>query len=596
MKNIFFIAVAVTLFAFPAYAQKISVVYTGNSYASLYPCGHCPDNVGGGLTRRAALIKNLRTEKGVILVLDAGNFTAGSPLDEFKTNEKLDKKRTEYYLKTMEKMGYDFVCLGKDDFIFGLDFLKKNIKKYKLNFVSSNLKIKGIKPYLVKKIKGKKIAILGLTPDSGLNELGIAFYNYREALEKQISRLKDKVDLIMLVSNMEDEVNKDIAKSFPRIKIIVSSGYGASTSFYDLQEDVPIFKSSYQGRDLRVISLQFDNKDLVNWEFAKNDLGKDLEEEEEIKKIIPVCFSDKDCDPKGLDLAKCVNPAALNASCVILQQSSMPVTLITIPDCVFCPTKFSEDFLKQQLGGINFNRLNYKSKQARDILSKYRIDTLPIFIFPEEIGKKKAFKQLSGFLRRSGSEYVSKKELSGVFLFLEREYISNRVDVFASLYDDNLYSVLGRLRQICENYSLSLNFHPFAFKKDGVFIAKGGIPELEEIERLIVLKQLYPDKFWDYLIARTKNVRSSWWPLLFEEMQMDYRKVKDFLEKNPADSFLEEECNLSVDLGVNNGIGILIGNKMLFRILSIEGKELEDLLNYAEKEFGSPENKRELRK
>jgi len=90
--SIFFFSAGVSF----ALETSILIVYTGNSFSSLYPCGHCPATVGGGIAYRAKFIKDLRVKHNILL-LDSGNIF---PLGKFSN---LNKE------KQVEGRGYDLV-------------------------------------------------------------------------------------------------------------------------------------------------------------------------------------------------------------------------------------------------------------------------------------------------------------------------------------------------------------------------------------------------------------------------------------------------------------------------------------------------------
>ena len=73
---IFSFALCALCFAFPCYAKEITIIYTGETHAMLYPC-NCPKEPDGGVARRATLIKQLRKNYPDALLLDSGGFFAG---------------------------------------------------------------------------------------------------------------------------------------------------------------------------------------------------------------------------------------------------------------------------------------------------------------------------------------------------------------------------------------------------------------------------------------------------------------------------------------------------------------------------------------
>jgi predicted DCC family thiol-disulfide oxidoreductase YuxK len=576
MKRILLILIGSLFLCLSVYAQRLTLVYTGNSYSSLYPCGRCPASVGGGVTRRATTIKNIREQRPNVLVLDAGNLFAGGSLDENSLGQDLDKKRTLYYLEALQKMGYDALCLGEEEFNFGLEFLERVVKKYKLNFISSNAQIEGLRPYIIKEFDGIKVGILGLTHPSVLTKLGIKSLNYREALKKWVTHLKDEVDLIILLSNMGGYANKEIAKSFSDIKVIISARLPPGGAPHEVENEAILVNTSYQAKEVRILNLDIKDRKITHWNFEARRLALDVQEDEEVKEIIPVCFSDKDCRE-----GKCVNPGELTSFCEKSEVSSLEVILITDRECPFCHTGPTQEFLKRRFPQINFTLLDYKEKEGLKLVDKYNIETLPAFILPQDIQAQKNFNAITNFVQKRGDVYFLIQDVSGIFLFLKREVQSQRIDIFITPGDSNLYNILNTLRKVCNERKIDLRVHFFLFKEGGKFISKRGKPELQEIERLVAIRKLYPEKFWDYLLLRAKDMESSWWPDILEDLEIDYKEVKNFIEHPDFASMLEQEATFAQDLRIKDTIAILINNRMLFRIVDLNKEELTRLLNYA---------------
>lgn len=566
------------LFLLPAYGEVITIVYTGNSFASLYPCGRCPASVGGGITRRATVIKNIREERKYVLVVDAGNLFAGGPLDIDSINPNLDKKRTQYYLKSLEKIKYDVLSLGKEEFNLGLAFLKDSIKNYKLTWISSNISLQGIKPYVIRKFNDVRVGILGLTNTPTLDEEGVKTYNYKEVLQKWVDYLKNRVDYIILLSNLDDITNREITKFFSEIKVIISSGYATSTSPYEIENNTLILRSSYQAKELRMIHLEIEEGKLVRWGFERKKLSLNIPESQEIKKIIPVCFTDNDCEFQNKELGRCMNLGTSEAYCQ--KKEKISSILITDPRWKFCLSQPTQKFLKQLFGGIRFDVMDYRENEAKALLEKYDADILPVFILPPQIEKEKKFSYLAKFLDKRENSYLLKKELSGICFFLNRETKPKTVDVFFSLYDANLYNILGALYQLCKAKGVSLNIHFLFLKKNNNYTTPKGRVELEEIQRLLIIKKLYPDKFWGYLMLRIKDIQSTWWPSILENLGIDYKKVKSKVETTDFASWYEADYALAKELGIKDGVTLLVGNRMIFRILRVNKEELKEVLSY----------------
>jgi 2',3'-cyclic-nucleotide 2'-phosphodiesterase / 3'-nucleotidase / 5'-nucleotidase len=170
-----------------AFAEEITIIYTGETHAMLYPC-NCPKEPDGGVARRAALIKQLREKYPASLVLDSGNFFSGGLLDEYTQNTSLDKKRAIINLKAMEIMGYDAVAVGDAEFNFGKEFLLENIDKAQVPFLSCNINFSKFLPALVKEVAGVKVGIIGLTsPLVAQKADGLKFIDSEIALSAQVN-------------------------------------------------------------------------------------------------------------------------------------------------------------------------------------------------------------------------------------------------------------------------------------------------------------------------------------------------------------------------------------------------------------------------
>ncbi|HOU37205.1 MAG TPA: hypothetical protein PK562_08060, partial [Candidatus Omnitrophota bacterium] len=70
----------VMLLAMPAYAAEVTLLYTGETHAMLYPCS-CPLEVDGGVARRATLVKDIRKSSPNVVLVDSGAFFAGGLME-----------------------------------------------------------------------------------------------------------------------------------------------------------------------------------------------------------------------------------------------------------------------------------------------------------------------------------------------------------------------------------------------------------------------------------------------------------------------------------------------------------------------------------
>jgi Mg-chelatase subunit ChlD len=157
-----------------------TVLITADTEGHVAPCRSCPVNVGeGGLARRATIVAESRAHGGDVLLLDAGNFLFGP--------DSADSKG-RVIVAAYNAMSYDAVNLSFRDLRLGKSQSLGRLREAKFDAVSANLldDVTGnllVKPYVVKRLGTRRVAILGLTdPPAGWQHL--------PALKEQLSGVK----------------------------------------------------------------------------------------------------------------------------------------------------------------------------------------------------------------------------------------------------------------------------------------------------------------------------------------------------------------------------------------------------------------------
>jgi 5'-nucleotidase len=84
----------------------------------------------GGMSKRAALIKKIRSEEKNVLLLDSGDIFQGTPYFNLFGGEP--------ELRLMSTMGYDAATIGNHDFDNGIEGLEKQLQHASFPFIISN--------------------------------------------------------------------------------------------------------------------------------------------------------------------------------------------------------------------------------------------------------------------------------------------------------------------------------------------------------------------------------------------------------------------------------------------------------------------------
>ncbi|MFA5350107.1 MAG: hypothetical protein WC357_02100, partial [Candidatus Omnitrophota bacterium] len=86
-----------------------------------------------------------------------------------------------------------------------------------------------------------------------------------------------------------------------------------------------------------------------------------------------------------------------------------------------------------------------------------------------------------------------------------------------------------------------------------------------------------PQKFWDYLICRAKNINSSWWEDCFPED--DAQKIRTCAKGPEGTLLLKENIALNKEVQVSFGLSYLLDNYQIFSSHGVpDKKELRKII------------------
>ena len=199
--------------------KHLTVLHTNDvhSYIDPFPADHPRNANMGGVSRRAAIIENIRQENPNLLLLDAGDIFQGTPYFNYYGGE--------LELKLMSMMKYDLGTMGNHDFDNGLEGFYSQMHHANFDFVTSNYDFNNTilqgktKQYKIFDKNGIKVGIFGL----GIELTGLVdSKNYKETkylspveIAQDLSRIlkhEQKCDLVICLSHLgykyKDEQDK----------------------------------------------------------------------------------------------------------------------------------------------------------------------------------------------------------------------------------------------------------------------------------------------------------------------------------------------------------------------------------------------------
>ncbi|MHC4875378.1 MAG: multiheme c-type cytochrome [Planctomycetota bacterium] len=207
---------------------------TGQMHGYLEPCG-CSDPQYGGVSRRAALLQQLRDRGWDPIPLDLGGT--------LKRSRQQSQFKFQTLLTALRDMRYQALSMGEEELRLGggwllsqhvtdpedpagvLSFLSANVVLFDTPDIGTPV------PFKIVESGGKRIGITSVIEPAiadqvgGLQDAGITVTDPSEALTKTKVALNDEsVDLMVLLSHCGLETSKQLARQHPEFQIVFSTG------------------------------------------------------------------------------------------------------------------------------------------------------------------------------------------------------------------------------------------------------------------------------------------------------------------------------------------------------------------------------------
>ena len=191
--------------------KSLFLVHTNDTHSCIEPLSLLLADTAqankGGYLRRAALFRDLRQAHPDLLLVDAGDFSQGSPYYSLYHGD--------VEVGLMNLMGYDVATIGNHEFDFGLENMARIFRKANFPIVCCNYDFTGtpveglVKPYVIIHRSGLKIGIFGVSPQlEGLVTAhtceGVRYTDPVQASQPVADYLRNtaKCDLVVCLSHL----------------------------------------------------------------------------------------------------------------------------------------------------------------------------------------------------------------------------------------------------------------------------------------------------------------------------------------------------------------------------------------------------------
>lgn len=204
-----------------------------------------------------ARIQALRADHPNAILLDAGDMFEGKSEEALRT-------RGQAIVDFMNEADYDGMTFGDNAFDgFSLDDLYRCIQRFSFPVISCNLVNKSngdpiTVPYWIYERGGASVGVIGIYDEESVEDAGVIAINANPVLDFYVHHLKNKVDLLVVLSHAGLKQDKEFAKEFPLVDVIIG---GSSNDALDPPEtvgDVIVAQAGNHGEYVGVLQVEVD--------------------------------------------------------------------------------------------------------------------------------------------------------------------------------------------------------------------------------------------------------------------------------------------------------------------------------------------------
>jgi competence ComEA-like helix-hairpin-helix protein len=315
--------------------QVLRILYTSDLHGRTLPS---VDFAAPGLPRRslggwaglARLVDSVRTD--ATLLVDCGDFAFGSP--------EADSEQGRTAIRFMNQLHYDAAVPGARDFLGGAENLEVMTRAARFPVLADPMldvvlrrQVPLFRPYVVKSLKGIKVAVIGITdPDVPVlnraeDTRGLAVDPPLKQLVRYLPAVRaESAEVIVVIGHVTPETGCAIADSFKDVNLIICRAEpGAAENRLAGKTTTPVVSAGAYGQRLGVIDVLFHKLErrvyqsearVLNVEPSKPDLSAQWAWLRELKKLAwdsTACYSSAEFLPDSagrLNLALLVAEAA----------------------------------------------------------------------------------------------------------------------------------------------------------------------------------------------------------------------------------------------------------------------------------------------
>lgn len=269
-----------TLTVLFAQESTLTILHTNNTNGALENC-YCPDHPYGAVEKRAVYVANFIQKHPNTILLDAGDiFTM--------THRPL---KDSLMAVAYGKLPYDAILFGDQEMTLPSDRRAELMSMMDIPVVGTNIEGIQTKSHIIEK-NGIKIAILGI-----MNPYAIKYYpesvrdqiqltDPGEAIHNEMNRIKDKVDVVVLLTHQGADLDYAMAEAIEGIDVIIGGHSQSNLESPETVNGTLITQAGKEGYYIGVIELTLEKGKVVDRSGRIDTMKFEMPDDPAIMKLI----------------------------------------------------------------------------------------------------------------------------------------------------------------------------------------------------------------------------------------------------------------------------------------------------------------------
>lgn len=350
--------------------------------------------------------------------------------------DKEQRERLEQELRFL-KESLEADVISRDEYERGRERIERKLREIEESeeeVEEEKEEIKEEPKIEIKEIKEKPVKIIGAKEET-------------KAPEEEIKEIEEEPKEKIVVEEEEKEIKEEEEK--------VEGIKEEKKEIEEPEEEITISKKWVYGIAILIIILilSFFIRSCKSIEGEK--LAKEKVEEEAIEKFTPECSSDPDCEQEGM-IGKCLNPGTKEARCEFEEDIKVNLMVINDKDCKLCDSSNMKDVIKEIFPNVNIEDIDYVTREAKKLISKFDINTLPSYIFDSNISNAINFNDFRNALIKKGDNYIITNTASGASYYFKRKLIKDKLDLY--VLPETTETIGSNMQEVLDLFKDKINF------------------------------------------------------------------------------------------------------------------------------------------